>query len=218
MTIFSKLPYALLALMAVGPAADMKPVQMITPVFHEMVMFALPATFQTMAPEKVTATTYLREMPLRGETVAHWTQMVSLTGAKDMALNPQATPEAAAKVLAQHFKDACPTTFSVLEMATPKITGKNSAIVIIGCGTLLDMDGRKGSEHAEQEMVIVLQGARDLYTIQWAERGPAQNVPLKVDNEHWLARFKWMQPVKVCPIVPGEKAPFPSCLAEPQVP
>ncbi len=185
------------------PLPTDKPVQMVTPVFHEQVLFALPPTFQVMARDQVSATGYLREMPLRGETVEKWTQMVSLTGAKDMAKNPRATPEAVAKVLAEHYKTACPTTFSVLEMATPKITGKASAIIIVGCGTLLDMNGKAGSEHAEQAMIIAIAGESDIYTIQWAERMPAQNAPLKIDNDHWLKRFAVMQPIKICPLAGG---------------
>jgi hypothetical protein len=46
--------------------------------------------------------------------------------------------------------------------------------------------------------------------LQWAERAPtvAKGV---IDEAKWQARLRQVQPIRVCPIVPGERAPYPSC-------
>ncbi|MDC6131314.1 hypothetical protein PPH41_26110, partial [Burkholderia gladioli] len=61
--------------------------------------------------------------------------------------------------------------------------------------------------------ITVVKGAKDLYTLQWAQRGPLSTKPLDIDAAMWLQRVRNLMPLKVCPIVPGEKAPYPSCSA-----
>ncbi|MGH6710628.1 MAG: hypothetical protein ACREEK_16835 [Bradyrhizobium sp.] len=44
-------------------------------------------------------------------------------------------------------------------------------------------------------------------------RGPtaAQSA---IDEGKWLARLGQLQPIRLCPIVPGEPAPYPSCVSK----
>jgi hypothetical protein len=46
--------------------------------------------------------------------------------------------------------------------------------------------------------------------LQWAERTPAGGKPA-IDETKWLDRLRQLQPIRFCPIVPGEAAPYPSC-------
>ena len=36
--------------------------------------------------------------------------------------------------------------------------------------------------------------------------------PLPLDHTEWGKRFKTLSPIKICPIMPNEAAPYPSCL------
>ncbi len=62
--------------------------------------------------------------------------------------------------------------------------------------------------------MIAIKGAADYYSIQWAERGPASAKPIAPDDARWGDRFKQLSPIKLCPLVPGEAAPYPSCVEQ----
>ncbi|MEI7430007.1 MAG: hypothetical protein WCL27_06085 [Betaproteobacteria bacterium] len=66
--------------------------------------------------------------------------------------------------------------------------------------------------HSESMLLIVIKGESDYYTVQWAERGDASTTPIKLDEAKWTDRFKRLAPIKLCPIIPGERAPYPSCV------
>jgi hypothetical protein len=51
------------------------------------------------------------------------------------------------------------------------------------------------------------------YTLQWAERGPAAG-KIAIDEAKWQARLRQLQPIRLCPILPGEHAPYPSCVSK----
>ena len=65
----------------------------ISPIFGQLVRFSMPSTFAPASFEKTNGPSYIREAVLKGETVSAWTQMITVTGAKGIASNPQVTPE-----------------------------------------------------------------------------------------------------------------------------
>ena len=215
-----KISGALLSLAVVAAAGQTaqlptdKPVQMVTPVFHQLVLFSLPPTFQLAAPEQVNATMYLHEIPLRGETVEHWTQLVTITGFNGMAANPNAAPDRLAGKLAGGFRKSCPQTFGykILPPGTLPIAG--SYAVLAGCGSVADLGGRPGAMHSETALILAIKGSQDVYTVQWAERTAAVSGPPVFYVAKWMRRLQTMEPIKVCTRVPGEKAPYPSCLKQ----
>jgi hypothetical protein len=58
--------------------------------------------------------------------------------------------------------------------------------------------------------IVAVRGSADVYTIQWAERGPGADKPA-VDDAKWRDRLSKLDPIMFCAIVPGEAAPYPSC-------
>ena len=73
----------------------------------------------------------------------------------------------------------------------------------------------------ETALIVAVKGRSDYYTVQWAERaqgdgkadGKAGGKPA-IDEARWLDRLRQLQPIRFCPRVPGESAPFPSCSAK----
>ena len=61
--------------------------------------------------------------------------------------------------------------------------------------------------------LIAIKGTADIYTVQWAERGAAAD-KADVANAKWQERLKKLSPLRVCPIVPGEASPYPSCIGK----
>lgn len=179
----------------------------ITPIFSQLLAMSLPTGF-VVANERHDNRTYLRESVLKGETVDNWSQMITVIGKKDLAANPQATPEAVAEMAGGIYARACPGTLTAKSLGPTKIDGNDAFMAFFGCGSV---DGAAGA-HAESVLVLAVNGSRDGYIIQWAQRGPASSAPLAFDKAQWMRRLNRLAPIKLCPIKPGEPAPYPSCI------
>jgi len=182
-------------------------VTQVSPIFSQLVLFAFPAGFKP-AFEKTNGNSYIRESVLDGETVDQWTQMITVTGAKGLATNPNVTPELFVTQIAAGFKRACPETFSAKRMGMIKVSGQDAFAGVASCGTVLTSI----TPRSETALLIAIRGSADYYTIQWAERGPASGQVLYLGDPKWADRFRKLGPIKVCPIVPGEAPPYPSCV------
>src|SRR5262245_3402929 len=181
----------------------------ISPIFSELVMFSLPRGFRTVS-ERSNGKHYLREAVLDGETAERWSQMITVTGAKDLASNPNASPRWLVERIAGGFQKACPESFAVVALGPLKVSGHDGFAAVVSCGSAQSASDK----HAESALLIGIKGSADYYTIQWAERGPPSREPLAVDHAKWGQRFKTLSPIKICPIVPNEAAPYPSCLRQ----
>ncbi len=179
-------------------------VDMVIPVFSQVVKVPLTAPFMQVH-EKVNGPFYIWEGVLPGESTQKWSQMITVTGFKAMS---NAAPEAAARMIAEGFKRVCPDTFSVKPMDISRIKGGNRAAgLLIACGTASSVP----EPYSETLLLIAMQGQSDLYTVQWAERGPASRTPIEFDAR-WTQRFNSLTQIRLCPRVPGEPSPYPSCL------
>jgi hypothetical protein len=182
-------------------------VKTISPIFGQLVTFSFPKGFTTVF-EDAKGPQYIRESVLTGENVKKWTQMITITGAKGLAANPNVTPQAFANRLARGFRDACPTSFSGTVLGKFKLGNHSAFAAVISCGVA----NPAGDLYSESMLLIAIKGESDYYTIQWAERSDASTAPIKFDEAKWMNRFKRLAPIKLCPIVPGESAPYPSCV------
>lgn len=180
--------------------------QVVTPVFSQLVGYSVPGNF-VPAAENSNADQYIQELVLSGQTAQSWTQMITLTGIKGLAANPNATPEALAMRIGGGFQKTCPTSFQGTSFGEIKLSGHDAFALVVSCGTA-DASGKPLSESA---LVIVIKGQADYYTLQWAERGAASKTPIAFDEGKWVGRFKALSPIKLCAKVAGEAPPFPSC-------
>lgn len=178
----------------------------IAPIFSQLVAFNRPLAFHVVN-EETSAHGYIREAVPQGETADHWTQMITVTGYKDVAANPGPPPAVLINSLADGFKKACPDTVSIGDLGNPPVDGHPAALAFLACGTV----SNGGESHSEAALLMVIKGAQDYYTIQWAERGAARSTPVAFDPQHWAGRLKQLMPVFLCSKVPGEPAPYPSC-------
>jgi hypothetical protein len=179
----------------------------ITPIFSELVISPCPDGFHP-AYQKTNGDHYTLEMVLKGETVDKWSQMITVTGVQGNAGNQNATARTRLDPIANIFRNACPDTFAAKPLGPTTISGHEAYVAWIGCGSTT----RGGSAHSESDLIVSIKGTEDYYTIQWAESGPASSQPLTFDEAKWGDKLEKMNPMKVCPRVPGESAPYPSCL------
>jgi len=206
MTIRSVAAHAAAATFLLASSADAQApasVMVVSPVYSQLVAFSIPSNF-VAGNERNDGTTYTREAVPKGETVEKWKEMITVTGAKGLASQPNASAEKFAGVIASGYKNACPDSFDV------KLLGANAATfaVVVGCGKI-----GEASKRSETTLVIAIKGTSDLYTVQWAERSAPVD-KADVNNAKWLERLQKLAPLRVCPIVPGEAPPYPSCVGK----
>ncbi len=183
---------------------------LISPIFGQLVRFSMPSTFAPASFEKTNGPSYIREAVLKGETVSAWTQMITVTGAKDVAGNPQVTPQSFAVSMAAGFKKACPDTFAVKPFGAVKFGDQDGFVAVVGCGRIETTPDK----HGETALIIAVKGSADYYTIQWAERAPSSTDKPAVDEAKWKERLDKLKPIRFCPIVPGEAMPYRSCVGK----
>ena len=205
-------PFTLAALLCCGAFSALAqapaPAQVaraVTPVFSQLVSFSYPSGF-VPAFEDSKPGGYIQESVLRGETLERWTQMLTLSGARDLAANAQMTPSRFAGSVASGFKHACPQSYAATGLGEFRLGIHDAFAAVIGCGMA------PGSARSEVALLLVVKGERDYYTLQWAERAEPVNGPIALDAAKWSERLQRLMPVKLCARLPGEAAPYPSCL------
>lgn len=184
-------------------------VKTITPIFSQLLMIPLPSGFSPTF-ENTQGNHYIREAVLAGENINNWTQMITLTGIKDLAKRPNMTAQLFANSLAGNFKSACPTSFSARSLGERKISGYDAFVAIASCGMSPTTNGKT----SETALITVIKGEKDFYTLQWAERTLPSMSPIAVDLAKWAKRFNKLMPIKVCPFKTGELPPYPSCVSQ----
>src|SRR5258708_17611461 len=182
--------------------------KVISPIFGQLVTFSMPSTFVVVG-ENANGPSYVGEAVLKGETANSWTQMIAVTGAKGLVANPKLSPEAFAASIAGGFKSACPDTFVAKGVGPAKFGDQDGYVALASCGSVVSAPDK----HSETALVVAVKGSADYYTLQWAERAPASGKPV-IDEAKWLERLRQLQPIRLCPIVPGEAAPYPSCVSK----
>lgn len=130
--------------------------------------------------------------------------MITVTGAKGAVGNPKATPESVAGSIVGGFKSACPDTFAAKGFGPTKFGDQDAYVAVGSCGSV------GADRHSETALIVAVKGRADYYTLQWAERGSTAG-KAAIDEAKWLDRLRQLQPIRFCPIVPGEPAPYPSC-------
>lgn len=188
-------------------AATAETATIIAPVFAQLVTAPLPEGF-VPAYEDGNATGYLNEAVLKGETLENWSQMITLTGAKGMAIGDAPTTALGfAEFVAESYFQACPNSIEAETLDAPAVPGAREVFAgYLSCGTLGDRD------MSESMVFLVLVGAEDIYSLQWAERGAASATFIAFQDEVWLDRLAQLHSrAKLCDIVAGEEPPYPSC-------
>jgi len=181
-------------------------VRAIMPVFSQLVAFSYPKGF-VAAFEEAKNGSYLQESVPKGESVQNWTQMITVTGARGLATQAEMTPVRFANGLAAGYRYACPGSYAAKGLGNIKVGSHEGFAAVISCGSV----STAGAERSESMLAIVVKGEQDVYTLQWAERGPASTQPLSLDSPVWTSRLQQLMPLTLCSRVAGEKPPYPSC-------
>lgn len=207
------LPALSLALALALPlaAAGQSPVQARLPVYGQVVSFPLTLAaapvFQVETPEGF----FLMEWVPEGESAEDWTQMQTLTGHQGVGQGLDAAGAArVGESIAVHFlngyRGACQGEVAALPLPLTLDQGSRASFAAyLGCPQVA------GTDHSEEMVILVMVGAEDSYTLQWAERGPARPAFDAAAFGRWRPRIESLSQARLCSRVPGEGEPYPSC-------
>jgi hypothetical protein len=184
---------------------DFKPTKIMTPIWSEILVIPFPAGF-VGASARTHNDFYINEMILKGETIDHWTQMVTQTGRQGLSLRPNVTPEGYLSAIAGGIKGHCPDTFFAKAIGATKVSGHDGFVAWATCGSLTT----DGYAHSESTLFLCIKGTEDYYTVQWSERGVASSQPLVYDDAKWGERLKELNSVTTLPRVPAQPSPNPA--------
>jgi hypothetical protein len=197
--------------LATRTSACAEPTTSITPVFHQLVVFTLPAQFRAVS-ERTKGSFYIREHLPEGESLEKWTRMITLTGVRDLASNANATPQLMVERMAEGFRRHCPDSFANALLGPQTIDGFPAFEAIARCG-----HQQAGADaYSETAILLAVKGSSDYFTLQWVERGADAHGPGTLDQAYWTRQFDRLRPIRLCAITPGEAPPYPSCLRAPQ--
>ena len=182
----------------------------VVPVYRQLVSFRQPANFKG-AFANDTGKSFIQEWVPEGETVEKWSQMITLTGMRDLAVF-NASPMGLLGQIATKYKQSCPESFSTRALGNTKVkqfdtSGIDGFAAVVACG-----NNHRPTPQSEVALLIGIRGSLDLYTLQWAERAEKTNGPPVIDEAKWRSRLNSLAPIKLCSRLPGESAPYPSCL------
>ena len=195
-----------------SPAAvrQLSAMRMVMPIFSQILLAPRPSGFN-MVYENTQGRQYISEMVPAGENAKRWTKMFTISGARDLAANPNLTPQIFANGMAAGFKHMCPYSFSALGVSANRIDGYEAFTLILSCG----VSQAAPAPRSEAALISVIKGERDYFTLQWAERGAPSSRPVPIDFGKWSEKYQKLAMVRLCCRIPGEAAPYPSCISRP---
>lgn len=144
-----------------------------TTIYSQNLVHGLPkgwrrvSSGQTNHPEGLI---FSQNYALDGQNPSNWTELISITGFKNLAQSSNATPKALIGKIAGQKESICPGK-SVAMSGEDVLFGEVHAhIAILGCGKLpRDIGGMKAGE-GEIGIYIALKGSNDMYVIQRIQR------------------------------------------------
>lgn len=155
---------------------------------------------------------YIKEFIRKGDTVERWREMFTITGERDAAIKRTVTPADFVQARANVFFQSCPETFAGTRIdSVPVGTGFASNVVVLSCGTVVSTPSGKPAPpaYSESAVIVVIQGQRDFYTVQWARRGKPSRAPMQIDIGEWSDQLSRMIPISLCPVVRGTPQAVP---------
>lgn len=156
-------------------------------VFGQQVFYNIPANFDTQVSERASATNYIHERFITGETPQNWKQVITVTGIKDLAANPKVTPMTMIGMTVLDFQKVCPDSFSGTKIFEGTMgNGTPVAVAVLSCGN------NKGQ--SETALIASIKGTQDYYSVQWAERGKSSKKPLVIEEKKWIERLNMLAP------------------------
>jgi len=178
----------------------------VKPIFDQLLRFNVPKGFDTVL-EETEGGRYTRKLVPHDEDDFNWTQMIQIRANKGAADIPGASLSQFNNLFVTEISHSCHSPFSEKSIGDFVIGKYPAHAHLASCGSFY----HAGFSSSRNELVITLQGDHDMYAIIWTERDIPSAAPLTLDESYWSSRIDAISPFKLCKIVSGETAPYPSC-------
>lgn len=179
----------------------------VVPIYSQLLAVKVPKKFH-IGHENVTEKSYILEAIPNNETVQSWTQMLTISGYKGLAKNPNFKPINMVQGVANGFQKACAPSFSAKSIWQGDISGFEAFAAVITCGSSPMTKGKT----SEEALVISIKGGQDFYGVQFAKRNKPSTSPIEINVAEWMLVLKSLHPIKLCERIKDEKPPYPSCI------
>ena len=181
------------------------------PVFSQIAGIILPDGFK-IGYSDVKKDFFILEIMPEGETVDAWSEMVTLT-ANEALVSQGVKVSSYAGKMQELYRSTCPETFvsQEVDLGSFKVPGSLATrAVVMGCGEVIAANS--ASAGSEIVAMVIAEGKADMFTFQWAEHHSFPATAEMFSFEHWQGRLnRLLKAARLCPVVPGEAAPYPSC-------
>ena len=173
-----------------------------TPIFSQVFVHGLPKGWKMVNSGKSPdGSNFIQGYALDGQSISNWTELIMVTGMKDMVKTPNATLSRLIEYIAQQKRRACPERPFAISAGSAMFGSHPGQIAILGCGRLsADVAGLKAGE-GEIGVFIAVQGEKDFYVIQRMQRRAAFDVtPEPLSRPEFLRLVQSLMPIGVCEI------------------
>ncbi|MCW5626114.1 MAG: hypothetical protein KIT73_15480, partial [Burkholderiales bacterium] len=173
-----------------------------TVVFSQVLVHAVPKGWKmgkaVPSPDGKTLSLFmLRD----GEGESNWTELILITGFKDVVKLPNASPKGMVGNIVERKKAICPDATVAVSGGDQKIGPHDGHMAMIGCGKLPASSAGLKAGEAEMGAYIVLQGTNDMYVLGHIVRMPPYTRDnAKVDAETYRKLVEPLSPMGLCEI------------------
>lgn len=191
---------------AASNSSDQKTINALIPVFSEVIGMKIPRDFNVVN-QGTSKDGFIFEAVPKGQTVDNWKQMITITGQRNMAMAPGFSIDNVATLFGKGYRNNCPDSFSTKNIDKyEKIDEHNNVAVLYRCGN----ESKDGKTYSETNLVNFIQGKKDFYTIQYAERNKSAKEITTDDITYYSAKEKNLVPSFFCDHTEGQM-PLKSC-------
>lgn len=186
------------------PQKEAKPYETIvsTPMFSQSFVHGLPKGWRLVQSGKSPdGSSFSQGYALEGQSPSDWTELLTVTGFKDMAKLPNASPSAFIEKTARHKQTLCPKSMVAISGGNVVFGTRRGHVAIIGCGRLpTDMGGMTAGE-GEIGLYVIVQGDNDMYVIQRLQRvSPFEPKAQPITPQEFSNLLQSLFPIGVCEI------------------
>jgi hypothetical protein len=131
----------------------------------------------------------------KGDKTETWTQSVTASGYRSVAIDSSATPRGFADLLVQAAAERCPNALINTDLGAREVDGFVARGLLLGCPTVT------GEKFGQVAVALVVKGPFDFYTLQVTLRGnpyAANAMPVTIAQAN--AILASLGPIVLCPI------------------
>lgn len=167
--------------------------------FSQAVAYGLPDGWKLVGEGPSPDGRYTVNYAQDGVSPANWRELITVTGFKDLAKAPNASPKGMVEHLAKQKRSLCPERTVAISGGDVMLGPRRANIAVVGCGRLpSDMASMKAGE-GEISLHVVIMGDADMFVLTRLQRVSAYEPSAQpITNDVFGRLVKDFLPVGIC--------------------